>query len=91
MPRTAKVEDQNIIRVVTTTTLTDKEISNLLFFFGVQSTTKLKEIISNEMYSKLVELTIDSSVTVDSIRDQMMKPKKIDLSKPTDKREENAA
>jgi hypothetical protein len=91
MPRTAKVEDQNIIRVVTTTTLTDKEISNLLFFFGVQSTQKLKEIIVNEMQSKLTELTISSSIVVDEMRDNMMKPKRVDLSKPTDKKEEKAA
>jgi hypothetical protein len=88
MPRTAKVEDQNIIRVVTTTTLTDKEISNLLFFFGVQSPQKLKEIIVNEMQSKLTELTISSSIVVDEMRDNMMKPRKIDLSK---EKEEKAA
>ena len=88
MPRTAKVEDQNIIRVVTTTTLTDKEISNLLFFYGVQSTQKLKEIIVNEMQSKLVELTVTSSIVVDEMRDSMMKPRKVDLSK---EKEEKAA
>ena len=91
MPRTAKKEDQNIFRVVTTTTLTDKEVSNLLFFFGVQSTQKLKEIIVNEMQNKLVELTIASSIVVDEMRDNMMKPKGVDLSKPTDKKEEKAA
>ena len=88
MPRTAKKENENIIRVVTTTTLTDKEVSNLLFFFGVQSTQKLKEIIVNEMQAKLVELTIASSIVVDEMRDNMMKPRKIDLSKG---KEEKAA
>jgi hypothetical protein len=88
MPRTAKKENENIIRVVTTTTLTDKEISNLLFFYGVQSTQKLKEIIVNEMQSKLVELTVTSSIVVDEMRDSMMKPRKVDLSK---EKEEKAA
>jgi len=90
MPRTAKVEDQNIIRVVTTTTLTDKEVSNLLFYFGVEKT-KLKKLLEEMLQDKLIDSTINISNTVEEMKADFFKPKKVDLSKPTDKKEEKAA
>ena len=91
MPRTAKVEDQNIIRVVTTTTLTDKEVSNLLFFFGKEKKQALKELIDNVMQQHLLKITIENSCKVEELRSDFFKPKGVDLSKPTDKKEEIAA
>jgi len=91
MPRTAKVEDQNIIRVVSSVPVTDKELSNLLFFFGKEKKQALKELINNLMQQHLVEITIENSCKVEELRSDFFKPKGVDLSKPTDKKEEIAA
>ena len=91
MPRTAAKENENIIRVVSSVTITDKELSNLLFFFGKEKKQALKELIDNVMQQHLLEITIENSCKVEELRSDFFKPKGVDLSKPTDKKEEIAA
>jgi hypothetical protein len=91
MPRTAAKENENIIRVVSSVTITDKELSNLLFFFGKEKKQALKELIDNVMQQHLLEITIENSCKVEELRSDFFKPKGVDLSKPTDKKEEKAA
>ena len=91
MPRTAAKENENIIRVVSSVTITDKELSNLLFFFGKEKKQALKELIDNVMQQHLLEITIENSSKVEELRSDFFKPKGVDLSKPTDKKEEIAA
>ncbi len=91
MPRTAAKENENIIRVVSSVTITDKELSNLLFFFGKEKRQALKELIDNVMQQHLLEITIENSSKVEELRSDFFKPKGVDLSKPTDKKEEIAA
>jgi hypothetical protein len=91
MPRSAAKENENIIRVVSSVTITDKELSNLLFFFGKEKKQALKELIDNVMQQHLLEITIENSCKVEELRSDFFKPKGVDLSKPTDKKEEKAA
>lgn len=91
MPRTASKENENIIRVVSSVTITDKELSNLLFFFGKEKKQALKELIDNVMHQHLLEITIENSSKVEELRSDFFKPKGVDLSKPTDKKAEIAA
>ena len=91
MPRTAAKENENIIRVVSSVTITDKELSNLLFFFGKEKKQALKELIDNVMQQHLLEITIENSSKVEELRSDFFKPKGVDLSKPTDKKEEKVA
>jgi len=91
MPRTAAKENENIIRVVSSVTITDKELSNLLFFFGKEKKQALKELIDNVMQQHLLKITIENSCKVEELRSDFFKPKGVDLSKPTDKKEEIAA
>ena len=90
MPRTATKENENVIRIVSTITITDQEQANLLFYFGVEKT-KLKKLLEEMLQDKLIDSTINISNTVEEMKADFFKPKKVDLSKPTDKKEEKAA
>ena len=90
MPRTAAKENQNVIRIVSTITITDQEQANLLFYFGVEKT-KLKKLLEEMLQDKLIDSTINISNTVEEMKADFCKPQKVDLSKPTDKKEEIAA
>ena len=94
MPRTAAKENENVIRIVSTITITDQEQANLLFYYGTEKS-KLKKLLEELQQSNLVDLTIANSTTVEVMRNQFLnsreESKKIDLTKPTDKKEEKAA
>ena len=91
MPRTATKENENVVRIVSTITITDQEQANLLFYYGTEKS-KLKKLLEELQQSHLVDLTIANSTTVEVMREQFLNPKKdskkIDLSKG---KEEKAA